>query len=166
LLHIYISQIKISYFFAGTYVLCYPNAGLPNTFGEYDLTPEGMAALVREFASSGLVNFLGGCCGTSPDRIHRFSSSPLFFPLLLSFFLFSSRPICEYIFDVEDIKAIAEAVKDITPRPLPSIPPYLYLSGKFISTPLPLLLLFPFPSYFSSPPPPTSLPLLLLRKKL
>ena len=50
-------------------MLCYPNAGLPNTFGEYEMTPEQMAGLVREFAESGLVNILGGCCGTSPARI-------------------------------------------------------------------------------------------------
>ncbi len=51
------------------YVLCYPNAGLPNTFGEYDETPERMAEQVGEFASAGFVNILGGCCGSTPDHI-------------------------------------------------------------------------------------------------
>jgi len=54
---------------ADTFVSCYPNAGLPNAFGEYDETPEAMAAVVAEFASAGLVNLLGGCCGTTPDHI-------------------------------------------------------------------------------------------------
>eukprot|EP00026_Physarum_polycephalum_P000861 Phypoly_transcript_00862.p1 GENE.Phypoly_transcript_00862~~Phypoly_transcript_00862.p1 ORF type:complete len:1261 (+),score=203.53 Phypoly_transcript_00862:42-3785(+) len=80
---------------AGTYVLCYPNAGLPNTFGQYDMTPEKMAVLVKEFAESGLVNMLGGCCGTSPMHI----------------------------------KAIADAVKDVAPRKIPTLPPFLHLSG-------------------------------------
>src|SRR5262249_49154115 len=47
-----------------TYVSCYPNAGLPNAFGEYDEQPETTAGLLREFAASGFVNILGGCCGT------------------------------------------------------------------------------------------------------
>ncbi len=51
------------------YVSCYPNAGLPNAFGEYDQGPEEMASLVKEFAQSGLINVLGGCCGTTPDHI-------------------------------------------------------------------------------------------------
>jgi len=46
-----------------------PNAGLPNEFGEYDETPEEMAEVVGEFAKSGLVNMVGGCCGTRPDHI-------------------------------------------------------------------------------------------------
>jgi 5-methyltetrahydrofolate--homocysteine methyltransferase len=54
---------------ADCYVSCYPNAGLPNAFGEYDETPEMTAALLREFATSGLVNFVGGCCGTTPAHI-------------------------------------------------------------------------------------------------
>jgi 5-methyltetrahydrofolate--homocysteine methyltransferase len=54
---------------ANTYVSCYPNAGLPNAFGEYDEQPETTAALVGEFARSGLVNFVGGCCGTTPAHI-------------------------------------------------------------------------------------------------
>ncbi len=51
------------------YVICYPNAGLPNTFGGYDETPETTAANLREFAVSGFVNIVGGCCGTTPDHI-------------------------------------------------------------------------------------------------
>ena len=66
-------------------ISCYPNAGLPNAFGEYDETPEVMSGLVGEFADSGLVNLLGGCCGTTPDHI----------------------------------RAIAERVEGVAPRPLP-----------------------------------------------
>ena len=54
---------------ADTFVSAYPNAGLPNAFGEYDQDPAHMADLVSEFATSGLVNILGGCCGTSPEHI-------------------------------------------------------------------------------------------------
>lgn len=51
------------------YVSAYPNAGLPNEFGQYDQTPEEMAAQVEEYLREGLVNILGGCCGTTPDHI-------------------------------------------------------------------------------------------------
>src|SRR5580765_4701319 len=54
---------------ADTFVSCYPNAGLPNAFGEYDETSEQMAEVVGEFASAGLVNIVGGCCGTTPAHI-------------------------------------------------------------------------------------------------
>jgi 5-methyltetrahydrofolate--homocysteine methyltransferase len=54
---------------ASCYVSCYPNAGLPNAMGEYDETPEMMAAKVGEFAREGWVNMVGGCCGTTPDHI-------------------------------------------------------------------------------------------------
>ncbi len=54
---------------ADTFVSCYPNAGLPNAFGEYDEAPEETAAIVAEFAASGFVNLVGGCCGTTPDHI-------------------------------------------------------------------------------------------------
>src|SRR6202020_944387 len=47
----------------------YPNAGLPNEFGQYDETPDYMARLIGEFAEAGLVNIVGGCCGTTPDHI-------------------------------------------------------------------------------------------------
>jgi 5-methyltetrahydrofolate--homocysteine methyltransferase len=50
-------------------ISCYPNAGLPNEFGGYDDTPEHMAAVTRDFAESGFVNIVGGCCGTTPDHI-------------------------------------------------------------------------------------------------
>jgi 5-methyltetrahydrofolate--homocysteine methyltransferase len=54
---------------ADTRVSAHPNAGLPNEFGEYDETPEDMAAVIGEFAQSGLVNMVGGCCGTTPAHI-------------------------------------------------------------------------------------------------
>ncbi|MFY8155819.1 MAG: homocysteine S-methyltransferase family protein, partial [Rhabdaerophilum sp.] len=54
---------------ADTFVCAYPNAGLPNEFGLYDERPEATAALIAEFADSGLVNVVGGCCGTTPAHI-------------------------------------------------------------------------------------------------
>ena len=54
---------------ATTFVSCYPNAGLPNAFGEYDEQPDETAGLLREFATAGTVNLVGGCCGTTPDHI-------------------------------------------------------------------------------------------------
>jgi 5-methyltetrahydrofolate--homocysteine methyltransferase len=72
---------------ADCYVSTHPNAGLPNAFAEYDETPEQMAAVVGEFATSSLVNLVGGCCGTSPAHI----------------------------------RAIAQAVRNVTPRVLPSV---------------------------------------------
>ena len=54
---------------ADTLVCAYPNAGLPNEFGLYDESPDYMASLIREFAESGLVNVVGGCCGTTPGHI-------------------------------------------------------------------------------------------------
>ncbi len=54
---------------ADCFVSAHPNAGLPNAFGEYDETPGHMAGVVGEFASSGLVNILGGCCGTTPEHV-------------------------------------------------------------------------------------------------
>jgi len=54
---------------ADTRVSAHPNAGLPNEFGEYDETPDEMAEIVGEFAESGLVNMVGGCCGTRPEHI-------------------------------------------------------------------------------------------------
>ncbi len=56
-----------------TYVSAHPNAGLPNEFGEYDETPEEMCEVVAEFVDSGLVNILGGCCGTTPKHIRLFN---------------------------------------------------------------------------------------------
>ena len=80
---------------ADTHVSAHPNAGLPNAFGEYDETPEQMAAIIREFAESGFLNIVGGCCGTTPAHI----------------------------------RAIAEAVRDLPPRPIPTIPPRCRLAG-------------------------------------
>jgi 5-methyltetrahydrofolate--homocysteine methyltransferase len=54
---------------ADTYVCAYPNAGLPNAFGEYDETAQETAEILREFAASGFLNMLGGCCGTTPEHI-------------------------------------------------------------------------------------------------
>ena len=73
---------------APAFVSVHPNAGLPNEFGQYDDTPEYMAGLLREFAESGFLNIVGGCCGTTPAHI----------------------------------RAIAEAVRDLPPRPIPSSP--------------------------------------------
>jgi len=54
---------------APTFVSTHPNAGLPNEFGQYDESPEHMAGILREFAENGLVNLVGGCCGTTPAHI-------------------------------------------------------------------------------------------------
>ncbi|HYH25870.1 MAG TPA: methionine synthase, partial [Blastococcus sp.] len=54
---------------ADTFVSCYPNAGLPNAFGEYDESPDETAEVLAEFAASGFVNLVGGCCGTTPAHI-------------------------------------------------------------------------------------------------
>lgn len=51
------------------YISAYPNAGLPNAFGQYDETPFDMAAQIREYLEKGLVNIIGGCCGTTPEHI-------------------------------------------------------------------------------------------------
>ncbi|HHE32723.1 MAG TPA: methionine synthase [Chlorobaculum parvum] len=80
---------------AGSFVSVYPNAGLPNEFGEYDDSPEYMAAQIAGFAESGFVNIVGGCCGTTPTHI----------------------------------RAIAEAVKSLTPRKRPAKEHVLKLSG-------------------------------------
>ncbi len=58
-----------------TLICAYPNAGLPNEFGLYDESPDYMAGLVKEFAQSGLVNILGGCCGTTPEHIHAIAKA-------------------------------------------------------------------------------------------
>ncbi len=62
----YIAELKRV---ADCFVSCYPNAGLPNAFGEYDEAPEDTAPVIREFAESELVNLVGGCCGTTPEHI-------------------------------------------------------------------------------------------------
>ena len=71
---------------ADVYISCYPNAGLPNAFGGYDEHAAETSQLLREFATSGFVNLLGGCCGTTPEHI----------------------------------RAIADAVDGVVPRPLPA----------------------------------------------
>ncbi len=76
-------------------VSSHPNAGLPNAYGEYDMTPENMVEHVKEWAESGFLNIIGGCCGTTPDHI----------------------------------KAVAEAMAGIPPRPLPKSAPVCRLSG-------------------------------------
>lgn len=60
---------------ADTFVSAHPNAGLPNEFGEYDQTPEEMSEIVSEFAASGLVNIIGGCCGSTPEHIRAIADS-------------------------------------------------------------------------------------------
>jgi 5-methyltetrahydrofolate--homocysteine methyltransferase len=56
---------------ASCYTSCYPNAGLPNAFGEYDEEPEDTACIIEDFAKEGYVNIVGGCCGTTPDHIRH-----------------------------------------------------------------------------------------------
>jgi len=73
----------------------HPNAGLPNAFGGYDETPEEMAAEIGEWAKSGFLNIIGGCCGTGPDHI----------------------------------RAMADAVQGVAPRPKPEVRHYCRLSG-------------------------------------
>jgi 5-methyltetrahydrofolate--homocysteine methyltransferase len=65
---------------ADTFVCAYPNAGLPNEFGEYDETPEAMAEQLGEFARAGLVNIVGGCCGTTPDHIRAIAGAVALVP--------------------------------------------------------------------------------------
>ena len=60
---------------AGTYVSSHPNAGLPNAFGAYDQTPEQTGELLGEFAESGIVNIVGGCCGTTPAHIEKIATA-------------------------------------------------------------------------------------------
>jgi len=80
---------------ANVFVSLYPNAGLPNEFGEYDESPESMAKVLEEFAREGFFNIVGGCCGTTPAHI----------------------------------KAFSEIAKKYPPRKIPSVEPYLRLSG-------------------------------------
>jgi 5-methyltetrahydrofolate--homocysteine methyltransferase len=60
---------------ADTFISAYPNAGLPNEFGEYDQAAEEMKEYIRDFASSGFVNIIGGCCGTTPDHIRAMAEA-------------------------------------------------------------------------------------------
>src|SRR2546425_8140176 len=80
---------------APVFISCYPNAGLPNAFGGFDETPEIMAADLSEFAASGWLNIVGGCCGTTPAHI----------------------------------KALAEAVRALTPHRRATPEPYTRFSG-------------------------------------
>jgi 5-methyltetrahydrofolate--homocysteine methyltransferase len=65
---------------APTAITTHPNAGLPNEFGEYDETPEEMAAVIETFARDGLLNIIGGCCGTTPDHIQAIAEAVKPFP--------------------------------------------------------------------------------------
>lgn len=65
---------------ADTLVSAYPNAGLPNELGEYDETPEEFAPKLEEFARDGLVNLVGGCCGTTPDHIRALAEAVAKYP--------------------------------------------------------------------------------------
>ncbi|MER9236994.1 methionine synthase [Mesorhizobium sp. M0622] len=65
---------------ANTFTCAYPNAGLPNEFGRYDESPEFMAAQIEGFASDGLVNVVGGCCGSTPDHIRAIAAAVRKYP--------------------------------------------------------------------------------------
>ena len=80
---------------ADTLVSAYPNAGLPNAMGEYDETPDQTGHALHDWAEQGIVNILGGCCGTTPDHIRH----------------------------------VAEAVRGMTPRPIPERPTAMRLAG-------------------------------------
>src|SRR3984885_7186470 len=60
---------------ADTLVCAYPNAGLPNAFGQYDESPEAMAEQIADFAADGIVNIVGGCCGSTPDHIRAIAGA-------------------------------------------------------------------------------------------
>ncbi|MER9003800.1 MULTISPECIES: methionine synthase [unclassified Mesorhizobium] len=65
---------------ADTFVCAYPNAGLPNEFGRYDESPDFMAAQIEDFAREGLVNVVGGCCGSTPDHIRAIAEAVKKYP--------------------------------------------------------------------------------------
>lgn len=65
---------------ADTFVSAHPNAGLPNAFGEYDETAEETAAIIEEFAASGFLNIVGGCCGTTPEHIKAIAEAVAKYP--------------------------------------------------------------------------------------
>ncbi len=65
---------------ADTRISVHPNAGLPNEFGEYDESPAAMAAVLDEFAAAGFLNFVGGCCGTTPAHIHAIAEAARRYP--------------------------------------------------------------------------------------
>jgi 5-methyltetrahydrofolate--homocysteine methyltransferase len=60
---------------AGTFVSCYPNAGLPNPFGQYDELPNETSSLLQQYAREGLINIVGGCCGTTPDHVRAIATA-------------------------------------------------------------------------------------------
>src|SRR5437660_274939 len=60
---------------APVYLSCYPNAGLPNALGDYDQTPDEMAALLHEYAGNNWINIVGGCCGTTPEYIRSIAQA-------------------------------------------------------------------------------------------
>src|SRR5205085_9215774 len=60
---------------APIFISCYPNAGLPNALGEYDQSPSMMSELLREYAQNNWINFVGGCCGTTPDHIRAIAEA-------------------------------------------------------------------------------------------
>jgi 5-methyltetrahydrofolate--homocysteine methyltransferase len=60
---------------ADTFTCAYPNAGLPNAFGEYDESPDFMARQIEDFAREGLINVIGGCCGTTPDHVRALAET-------------------------------------------------------------------------------------------
>ena len=68
----YVAELSVV---ADCLVSAHPNAGLPNAFGEYDESPETMAVQIREWAQAGLVNIVGGCCGTTPDHIRALAEA-------------------------------------------------------------------------------------------
>ncbi len=88
---------------ADAHVSCHPNAGLPNAFGGYDESAQQMSQTLGEFARAGLLNLVGGCCGTTPEHI----------------------------------RAIADTVRGLAPRGIPTIAPYTRLAGlePFVITP-------------------------------
>ena len=65
---------------ADTFVSAHPNAGLPNEFGEYDETPEEMAAVIEDFARAGFLNIVGGCCGSTPGHIRAIAETVAQYP--------------------------------------------------------------------------------------
>ncbi len=65
---------------ADVHISCHPNAGLPNEFGQYDQTADEMSNLIEEFASSGFLNIVGGCCGTTPEHINKIATIVAKFP--------------------------------------------------------------------------------------
>ena len=81
------------------FVSAYPNAGLPNEFGQYDQSAEEMASQVEEYLKEGLVNFLGGCCGTTPDHIRKIAE-------LVKKYSPRKVKIQDSKFEIEDLKLI------------------------------------------------------------